>query len=409
MKKLFVFLVTIATLVSAVHALSWKEARIIADQNNNELISAQKSLDSTEWSYKKSFSAFLPQLSASAGISNNLLSTSTNGATTYSYGLSATQYLFKGTAGIYAIQTAYANLEQEKASLKATQASVYYDLFSAYINLYVAQENVKLLEQILAQRKENTRLIQLRYDSGREDRGNLMTTKADQASAEHDLASAKRDLSLAKLKLEQMLDSNVAQVDEAFMVAEPPAADFEQLLTASPSYLTAQKTLEIKELSQKAALSGFLPSASLLASYRRSGDDWGNTTTSGKSWGFSVSYPLFPGGSNIAEKIIADLELDAARQDFAKSVKDLHYTLKQNYNSYVDGVESLSVAKTSLAANSERAKITEAKYLNGLTTYDEWYRQNNSYIQAQKSLLTYERSALLAEALWHKTYGGYIK
>ncbi|MFH1362136.1 MAG: TolC family protein, partial [bacterium] len=386
-----------------------QEARALADKNNNELVSAQKSLEGAEWSYKKSFSTFLPQLSATAGMTENLTSTSTTGAKTYSYGLSATQYLFKATEGLYGIQSAYANLEQEKASLRSAQASVYYDLFSAYVNLYVAQENVKLLEQILSQRIENTRLIQLRYDSGREDKGNLMTTKADQAAAKHDLASAKRDLNLAKLKLEQLLDAKVDKVDEDFMVGEPAAVDFAGLLTASPSYLTAQKTLELKEISQKSSLSGFLPSVSLSGSYRRSGSDWGSTTTSGKSWSLNISYPLFPGGSNIAEKIIADLELDAARQDFAKNVKDLRYSLEQNYNSYVDAVEALSVANISLAASRERAKITEAKYLNGLTTYDEWYRLSNTSIQEQKSLLTYEKSALLAEALWHKTYGGYIK
>ena len=409
MKKLFIFLFIIALLVSSSYALTWQEARAIADKNNNELISAQKSLESTEWSYKKSFSTFLPQISASAGMTENLTSTSTGGAKTYSYGLSATQYLFKATEDFYGVQSAYAALEQEKASLKITQANVYYDLFSAYVNLYVAQENIKLLEQILAQRKENTRLIQLRYDSGREDKGNLLTTKADEAAAQYDLASAKRELSLAKLKLSQLLDSSVDKVEEDFMVLEPSAVDFDQLLKTSPDYLSAQQTLELKEINQKAGLSGFLPTVSLSGSYRKSGSDWGSATTTGKSWSFNVSYPLFTGGSNIADKIIADLELDSAKQDFAKGVKDLRYSLEENYNNYVDAVESLSVANTSLAAASSRAKITQAKYLNGLTTYDEWYRLNNAYIQGQKSLLSYEKNALLAEALWHKTYGGYVK
>ena len=72
-------------------------------------------------------------------------------------------------------------------------------------------------------------------------------------------------------------------------------------------------------------------------------------------------------------------------------------------------MDALEVSKVSLAASAERAKITEAKYLNGLTTYDEWSRLNNSYILAQKGLLSAERSALVAEAAWHKSYGGWVK
>jgi len=102
-KKLFIFLFIIALLVSSSYALTWQEARAIADKNNNELISAQKSLESTEWSYKKSFSTFLPQISASAGMTENLTSTSTGGAKTYSYGLSATQSLFKGFSNYYTV------------------------------------------------------------------------------------------------------------------------------------------------------------------------------------------------------------------------------------------------------------------------------------------------------------------
>jgi outer membrane protein TolC len=62
-----------------------------------------------------------------------------------------------------------------------------------------------------------------------------------------------------------------------------------------------------------------------------------------------------------------------------------------------------------LAASKERAQITQVKYMNGLVNYDEWYRIENTYIQAQKTLLSSQKSAYVAEALWNKTYGGWVK
>ncbi|MFH1684553.1 MAG: TolC family protein [Candidatus Margulisiibacteriota bacterium] len=389
-------------------ALTWDEAVNLAAKNSNELISAQKGLESTEWSYKRAFSTFLPQLSASASLSNSQSGTTAAWSESYSYGLSASQSLFRGTEGIYSIQSAYANVEYEKASLQSTKASVLYDLRSAFITVLIAQENVKLLEKILDQRKSNAQLIQLRYDSGKEDKGNLMGTNADEAGAKYDLSSAKRDLKLARLKLSQLLGVEIDNVEGQNGVRAPAEVKIDEMIPQTPSYIMYQKQLESSELAYKATISGFLPSVSLSGSLRNTGSDWPPDSTN-KSWSLNFSYPFFPGGSNVADRASYAARLDAAREDFKQSIKDLKYSLEQSYEDLNDSLEALEVAKVSLAADEERAKIARVKYLNGLTNYDEWDRIESSYIQAQKSLLNYKKSAMSAEALWHKTYGGYVK
>lgn len=379
-------------------SLTWGEAVEIAEQNSNELKSARNGLESSEWSYKTAVSAFMPQLSANASMTE----------TTYSYGLSATQYLFKGMAGVYGIQGAYAEVEYKRASLKATQALVYYDLRSAFVDLLYTQENIKLLEKILKQRQENSGLIQLRYESGKEDRGNLLTTKADQAKAEYDLASARRDLKLAKLKLSQLLSKNINSADEKIGFTVPSGTDFDKLLEKTPSYVMAEKQLEESELSFKSTISGFLPSVYLNGSLRKRGSDWPPDTDS-NSWSLNLSYPFFPGGSNVTGRAAKSAQLDGAREAFIKQAKALRYSLEQAFESFNDAIESLDVSKVSLAAADERAKITEVKYLNGLAIYDEWYRIENNYINSEKSLLSSKKQALLAEAAWHQSYGGYVK
>ena len=409
MKKSILSLVLLAIFLSAdVFALTWPEALSLAQRKSHELISAQKEVETSEWTYRKAISAFLPQLSASASMTETENSTNSATSKSYSYGVNATQYLFKGTEGIYGIQSAYANVEYNKASLQATRASVLYDLRFAFIDLFYAQEDLALSEKILKEREQNTRLIQLRYESGKEDKGNLMTTQADEAQAKYDLSAAGRDLKLARLKLSQLLQSNVVQVEGSGELKAPPEPVFDELLETTPSYITARKQLEMAELSHKASISGFLPSLSLSGNYRKKGSDWPPDEDS-RSWSLNLSYPFFPGGRNIADRAIAGAGLDQAREEFDQSAKDLRYSLEENFEGFKDALQALEISKISLAAAEERAKITNVKYLNGLTGYDEWYRIENNNIRAQTGLLNAEKSAMLAEANWHKTYGGYVK
>jgi outer membrane protein TolC len=408
MKKALFCLFVIVFVCGSARAVTWDEVASAGEKNSHDLIASQKQLESKEWSFKKSYSTFLPQISLSAGYSESNTVGSDVTTKLYSDGLTATEYLFQGMADIYGVQSAYANLEYQRADLQATKASVFYDLRSAFIDLLTAQENVKLLQKILDSRKQNTKLIQLRYDSGREDLGNLMSTKANEASANFDLRSASRDFDLAWLKLSQLIQKNISGEVEKVEPKAAETADLRALLKEDPDYIKAGKTLEIAEISQRATISEFLPTVSLRGNYSNTGLEWPPDTTS-RSWSLNLSYSLFPGGSNVADWAIGAADLDSARENYSQGANDLLYGLKQTYQGYLDALDALDVSKISLAANAEREKITTARYLNGLAAYDEWSRIEDSYIQAQKGLLSAERSALLAEAAWYKSYGGWIK
>jgi outer membrane protein TolC len=409
MKKIFwsVLFISIVLATNSL-ALTWKEALSLAEQNSHELESARKKVESSELTFRKAYSAFLPQLSASAGMSETSSGTLSATSRSYSYGLNASQALFKGMSGIYGIRSAYSDIEDQKASLSSTRASLFYDLRANYIEVLTMQATVKLLEKILEQRRENTRLIQLRYDSGKEDKGNLMSTQADEAQAAYDLSSARRDLKLANLQLSQLLRQDVTSIEEQREVATPESVNYDELVKVTPSYIMSKKQLESAELAYKSTISGFLPSVSLSASYRNRGDEWPPDEDS-KSWSLNISYSFFPGGSNIIDRTIYKIKLDQAKEDFEGSVKDLRFDLEDSFENFKDSLEALKVSKVSLGAAEERSRISRSKYLNGLTDYDEWSRIENSYIQAQKSLLNSRKSASLAEALWHRTYGGYVR
>jgi len=385
-------------------ALTWSEALSIAEKNNNDLLSAQKQLESYQWSYRRAQTSFLPQLSASASLTES----GTTAARSYSYGLSATQSLFKGGDNLFNLQSAQADLDYQRASYQSTVAEVYYEIRSAFVDLLTSQDNIVLLERILEQRQENARLVKLLYESGKEDKGNLMLTQADLEQAEYDLASAKRDLKLVQLKISQLLDEQIEAVSGQRELSFSKKSNLEELVSACPGYNLAKYKLEGAEIAYKATLSGFLPSVSLSGSSRSSGASWPPTSNS-TSWSLNVSYSLFPGGSNFVDRALYATKLDQAKTDYSQSIKDARYSINEAYQDYKDALEVLGVRETYFEATEERAKIARVKYLNGLITYDDWDRTESAYITAQKSLLTARKTTLLAEAGWYKSYGGYVK
>ena len=390
------------SITTAGYAATWQAVSGLA-KDNDSYVSAKKQLDSAEWSYKKAYSAFLPQLSASAGYTDTLYPEDM--AKSYSFGISASQTLFKGFQNLNALKSAYASYQYYQADFNKTVSDVLYDVRIAFIGLYIAQENLDLSKQILARVKENARMIRLRYDSGREDKGNLLTTTASQRDAEYNVAAAKRELELSKLRLSQLVSGEINTTEGNLGVSIEADPDFVALTVNSPSYLMLKYQLENTDIAAQDTLGGFLPTVSLSGSYRKSGEEWPPNDL-GKSWSMNVSMPLFPGGSNIANKFIGDLNLEKAKRDFESGKKDLRYNIENAYRNAKNALDSLGVKKAQLDAANERSKIADAKYQNGLITFDEWNRITNDNISAQKSLLQSKKGAFESAAAWKNSYGG---
>jgi len=388
-------------------ALTWQEALKIAADKSNEIKSAKKQLDAYQWFYGKSFSAFLPQISANAGQSNS--TNSIGNSTSYSYGISATQSLFKGFQNYFNVESAGINYDYYKANLTNAKANYYCLLRQAYVDLYLAQQNLIVRKRIKQSRENNARMMKLFYGRGKEDKGNYLRTEAQYLDADQGVSNAMRALELAKLKISQLLNTEVSTIEgELSVQVAPSLPDFDPLSKTTPVYLMAKDQLALAEINQQQTISEFLPSVSLSGSYQKSDSVWPPNSSS-KSLSLSASLPIFPGGSNFADRAAYGLLLEKAKEDFQKNQKDNFFAIKQAYENLKDAIEVYGVQKLYVESSSQRARISQAKYLNGLTAFNDWDIIQTSYVNDQISLLNSNRNALLAEANWYKSYGGWVK
>lgn len=390
--------------------LSWEVCVQETAANNPELRAARASLEAAGYTAEGAYSGYLPQLSAGAGYTDTSGSTAstTTSDTTYSTSVSLSQNLFAGFQDRAKIAQGAANREVAAASLAAAKAKLSQDLKSAFVGLRYAQDNVILTENIAHRREENLRLVELRFESGNENKGSYLLTKASLAQARYENLQAQQDLTSAQAQLDRVLgrgETGGLEVRGDIPLSEPgKAPDFRELARQVPDYQQAASQQKSAEAGVTLARSGLYPSLNLSGSVGRTGDNWYPDGTH-RSVGLNLNVPLYSGGKDYYATKSAVSSLEAAASNTDSAEHQLVVRLKQTYASYVESVEKLKVDQAFLDAAMTRADIARTKYNNGLMTFENWDIIENDLIQRQKSFLQSQRDRVVAEAAWEQAQG----
>ncbi|MFH1723994.1 MAG: TolC family protein [Elusimicrobiota bacterium] len=388
-------------------ALTWEAAVAEASRNNPSLAAARESVRRSEAAYRGSYNAFLPNVSASAGYSKSDADSSVQ-SNSYSMGLSARQSLFSGFRNKASVDGSRANLEIARCDLQAGWAQVSYDLRRSFAEMLYAQDRVTLTETIAGRRKENRRLVELRYEAGKEHKGSYLRIKAAYREAEFEAAKSARALKVAQRELATALGREDFDVLRATGSLIAPLADgdpdVDMLARATPDYRRAAARVASADASVTIARSQFIPEVSASASASRSASDW-PPDSDRWSTGISLSLPLFSGGGDYYDVKGAQ----AARRQSRASLSDVRNGLVSRllnaHTAYRDAVDGTEVQREFLNAAEVRAEIARSQYTSGLLTFEDWDIIENDLINNQKSLLSSLRSAALAGAAWDLAKG----
>ena len=214
MKSRFVYILLIIFLLGSFsnsyaldETLSWSDCIKEAAQNHPDLIAGQEVIKESVASKNITASTLFPQinsnLSAATGrtATGNGDSATHNNSDSYSYGVSASQLLFDDGKTINNVAAAKENIKASQQSYRFTSTQVRLRLRTAFVNLLGGEELIRVAEEIIKIIRDNFELITLRYESGLEHKGALLTAEANLSQAVFELAQAKRDLELAQRQL----------------------------------------------------------------------------------------------------------------------------------------------------------------------------------------------------------------
>ena len=390
--------------------LTWQDVLVTAKNNNPLLVKAEKSVKLARLQYQSSFTNFLPQLSANAGVSQTD-SDGSGWSKDYSYGLSGKLSVFSGFSDTSNTSSKSIRLKIAEAEYKKTFAEVVFSVKKSFTELLWSQESVKLAREILKRRTENYELVKFKYDAGREDRGSLLRVEADKYQAEYELSKAKRSVVSASRELMKDIGNDSDNVPEiptaagSFTIGQSTSVPvFGEVLFNIPDYVIAKNNLEKSEYDLTSSKSQLYPEISLSGSASKTGDRW-PLSSDRRSVTLGLSYPFFPGGRNYYDIKISQTNKAISEEAFRSTRQQLASTLSSVWNDFINAVESVKVSEMYFSAAEEQSKITSIKYINGLYSYQDWYTVENDFTNSQRSLLNAKKNAVISEANWKNVLG----
>jgi len=413
---IFIFLsIPVHNRIEAEEFLTWQDCITEAAKNHPDLISAQEAVKESAATKKITASTLFPQIDSNLDASRKMTSTTSSGKTTnktsntFTYGATGTQLLFDGLKTANDVKAASENIKAAEYNYKYTSSEVRLSLRTAFIKVLKAQELLKISEEIYNIRRGNFELITLRYQSGIEHKGALLTAEANLAEAKYEIAQAKRALEVAQRQLIKEMgrkEFSALRVEGIFKVIDAvlEKPDFTALANNHPSLgkLIAQKNAASFTL--RAAKANFFPELSASAGANRTSASW---PADNDQWnaGLSLTFPIFEGGLRLAQVSQARALFNQAQENERSSKDGLIVALEQTWAALQDATETVEVQKKFLDAAQERAKISEAQYSVGFISYDNWTIIEDNLVNAKKNFLNAEANALLAEANWIQAKG----
>jgi TolC family type I secretion outer membrane protein len=390
----------------AEETLTWEDCLAEAKKNNPDLIVAVENINQQKAAKTITASALFPQVSAQANASTAKTKESGD---SYSYGANGSQLVFDGFKTFNNIKAASENINAAKENYRFTSSEVRLNLRNAFINLLKAQELVRVAEEILKIRRDDFELITLRYESGLEHKGALLTAEANLAQANLELAQAKRDIEFSQRQLTQQLgrtDFKPMYVKGEFSVRDSvrEKPDFEAIVKNNPSVLQALAQKNAANYGIKSAYGNFSPTLSGNAGVGRSSDHWPPDENQWNT-GLSVSMPIFEGGLRIAQVSQAKSAFAQARENERSTRDTAIVSLADTWVGLQNALDTVEVRRKQLEATEVRSKIAEAQYSTGFISFDNWIIIENDLVIAKRSYLESEANALYTEASWIQAKG----
>ncbi len=390
-----------------VQTLTWEDCVALAAIKSPTLVSSNYALEASRASYLASFNGLLPTLT----LSNGYASANTASKPAYTAQGVASMNIFN-MGQVAAIKSASAGYSQAEANLRQTSASLRFSLRQAFAQAYFAEKNIEVAKKILEIQTKNAEEVALKYQSGKEYKGNMMDAQAKVLQSQAGLDQVLRSLRTSRRSLDQQLglDEFSETAVTGTVVAQTPP-DFpnrmEDFLAFRPDVAVQEAVVKTQRAAVNSAESPLWPS--LVANYARNRGGFTEfpNTTYGWTAGATLSYPLFGGGLTSAyyNSKSAKRGLDKTEQDL-RTVRDAAIVdLESTWAAYANTMDQLQFQEAALASARQRNNEAEIRYASGLLSFDNWEVIVGEWVNAEQSAIQARLSAVIAQAAWEKSLG----
>ena len=390
--------------------------------NNRDLRTAVLQIEQARAVYGIQRADLLPSMGAQAGVSRSRvpgeLSPTGRPLLGSQYqaglGLASWEIDFWGRVGSLRDAALQSYLATEEAR-RAVTVGLVAQVANSYLTLHELDERIALARQNIASRAETLRIFSRRVEVGSTSRLNLtqVQTLLAQAQALGAQLEQSRETQLHALSL--LVGAPVDLPPAAGRLAEQPvlrelAAGLpSDLLTQRPDIVAAEYQLKAANASIGAARAAFFPRVALTGSLGTASTELDGLFASGsQAWTFSpsISLPIFSGGRLRNNLALAELRRDAAVAQYEKTVQGAFRDVADALSARRWLAEQLTIAQAALAAQTERARLSQLRYDNGAAAFLEVLDAQRDLLTAEQQLVQIRRSLLSSGVGLYAALGG---
>jgi outer membrane protein len=389
--------------------LDWEKCQKIAFENNSTLKIKKLTIEEYRYKYLVGLNDYYPKISI--GHSANRSGSETSDASnSFSTSLSASEKIFS-LKTLSSIKTRKISYEKMILNYSIESSNLRYELANAFMTFLIAEEKVKVDAKNMEMREMNARLLKLKYESGRESRGDAMYANALYELAKTNLQGSKRAFLSTQRKLAQYLNLPLNTVINAREDFKLPAINItiqEALanIEKTPKIMVLKKDIETTKEAVFSAKYDLYPTLSASQSLRWSGN---TELPSSRSWslGLSLSLPLFSGGITHYRNNTRALKvnLESSNENLKNEISLIRLNLATAYEDFLNAIDAARTQVIMLQANEERYKETQVKYMAGKVSFIDLENIEQNLIDARLNHLEYLKNANLKKNYLNKLLG----
>ena len=390
----------------------------LALQNNRDLRVAMANVEQVRAQYRIQRANQAPTVNL--GVTGNRQASEGGDITsTYTAGLlvSAWEIDFFGRLGSLK-EAALAQYLASEESARAAQTSLVASVISTWLSLQADEELLSFTQQTQATREDSLRLTRLRFDNGAASALDLRQAESLAASARATLAQQQRqrsqDLNALALLVGQavpasLLPSVPKEVDRSSLLRDVPEGLPSDLLERRPDIRQAEQQLLAANANIGAARAAFFPRISLTTSLGSASTELSGLFKDG-SWGFTLApqalLPIFDLGRNQAALDASKASREAAVAQYEKAIQVAFREVSDALAGRATLGEQIQAQQSLVQSESERLRLAELRYRNGVASFLEVLDAQRSLFAAQQALTQTRLARQLNQVALYKALGG---
>jgi outer membrane protein len=409
-------------------SISLDEAIQLARQNSPQVIAARNAINANEATVRTRMSAFFPTVSGSfssgwsAGQTFNsagdIINRNTETPWSWSRRISANWLLFDGGDRNFQLRSARANVDAAEANEVAAEFSVAYSVAQQYYAGLAARESRAAAATALAEAEQIQRAANARIASGAATRSDSLRAVIAVGNQQLAVMTAENDLQNANAALTRLVGTpfsvTAAAADTVLAPVLPDSAELARYLDTAPTVRAAQASVAAASAGVRSSRTDYWPTLSTSYGLTNNISDenfqlWHGRTLQNKSFGLSMSVPIFNGlGREEAVQRARITEINAKA-----SLRDAQMLAQQQLVQYLGQLRlaqaRIAIQQASLEAAQEDLRVQQQRYGLGASTQLELLTTQTQLNSARYNLVNARYQLRIARAQLEQLLGREIR